>query len=191
LNVRPLLCLAAYNNAVKEALHAVNQLVAAKNPAWTIMAAPAVRINLAEDLAGAPPDVMEFGCEAAVDAYTGRPTIVTINAMEHPWRYAGGHMHMSSPGAYLLGPTYAAHDIGAHWEPIREAARRRTLGNKENYPLFVKMMDLYVGIPDTYIFSSPAMFRRRRYYGGAGEFRYKTYPGGTIGVEYRTPSPMM
>ena len=52
----------------------------------------------------------------------------------------------------------------------------------------VKLWDLFLGVPLTYLFDSPETFLRRRYYGQAGDYRPQKYDG-HYGLEYRVPGP--
>jgi len=179
-------------------------MVYEKNTDWTVIATPVVRIDLVKDMADAPKDVLEFGCEGALDAYTGEPTQVHIRAMEHEYRYAGGHMHFGNPNAIYLHPSYV--NEGTYVQN-RADANRHVLAQTQEFPRLVKMLDLYVGVLDSYLFHDPRMFLRRTHYGKAGEYRIQQYPvtlntaayGQPVhhvtqmvqGLEYRTPSPMM
>jgi hypothetical protein len=130
---------------------------------------PTMRINLKKDLADAPEDVKHFGCEPSYCAYLAKSKIPKINAWEHPWRYAGAHMHFSA-------------------NPVEVASTHKWLKNKANHLLFIRLMDQMVGWPLTAEWPILAQFQRRRYYGQAGEFRPQEYPDGSIGLEYRTPA---
>ena len=70
-------------------------------------------------------------------------------------------------------------------------ANRPWLATPEDKFLFVKLCDLCVGIPLAYLFDDEANVQRRKYYGRAGECRFQTYPDGSFGIEYRTPSPQL
>lgn len=139
-----------------------------KHTGLVVSSVAAVPIAL-DTLVDAPTDVKTFGCDPALDAYTGAETRATINANDHPYRYAGGHLHISSSVSNFDTPAW-----------IKDEAERRR---------FVKMLDLYVGIPLTYWYNDPLQFQRRLFYGKAGEYRFQTYGGRYFGVEYRTPPP--
>lgn len=166
INIKPDRCRQIVTYRMRRAVVAVQH----KLPAgYRLAAIPAVRINLEQDMKNAPEDVKQFGCKPSYDAYELEAKIPPIDAMTHPLRYAGGHLHFGYSGENSLG-----------W-----------MKDKEQHPKFVKMMDLYVGLPLTYLFDSKQTFQRRRFYGQAGEFRSQKYGKGTtqIGVEYRTPGP--
>lgn len=145
-----------------------------------LISVPAVRVNLSE-LVEAPTDVQVFGCKPSVNAYTKLSSIPDIEAMAHPFRYAGGHLHFSFPLAFRSNELLDKHHC---W-----------ILDPENVFLFVKMMDLFVGVPMTYIEANPLNFLRRENYGKAGEFRFQHYSStnhynlGAVGIEYRTLSP--
>ena len=148
---------------------------------YTLSSLPAVPIRLPEDLDGAPEDVRTFGCDPSWNAYTGDCLTVPLDASEHPWRYAGGHMHLSIPTGYKGYTGFDAYQ----W-----------IFNAESIMLFVRMLDLYLGVPLTLWFAKEETFRRREYYGKAGEFRFQEYMKAPatglpayVGVEYRTPGP--
>ena len=145
-----------------------------------LVSVPAVRVALNE-LEDAPPDVQIFGCNPSANAYTKISSVPDINAMTHPFRYAGGHLHFSFP--------YRSRTQNLMWPKDHNWILK-----PENVFLFVKMMDLFVGIPMTYIEANPLNFLRRQNYGKAGEFRFQIYPSsdgqlGGVGIEYRTLSP--
>jgi hypothetical protein len=136
-----------------------------------LVATPTVSIDLKADLKDAPEDVLHFGCDPSFDAYTGKEKCPRVNAWEHPYRYAGGHMHFSATAREIEKGTFG-------W-----------LKKKDNHLLFIRMMDYRVGVPLTIINHGPAQFLRRKVYGQAGEFRPQEYPDGSLGLEYRTPCP--
>lgn len=136
----------------------------AKKHGYKILASPAVRIDL-KDLEGAPEDVLMFGCEPSWDAYTGDVKYVGINALEHEYRYAGGHLH--------IGMTKTVAEEYFPWFLSADAQRA-----------YVKLCDQHVVAPLTYWFPSEGMSLRRRYYGQAGEFRYQNY-GTTRGYSHK------
>jgi len=110
----------------------------------------------------APPDVQRVGCQPAFDAYSD-----------------GGIKEV-------------------HFNPLRQ--RDRVTGfhihmseiPKEQHIVLAKCLDLTVGIPIAYVLDHPDEYKRRRFYGSAGEFRsptYTDYEGRTIqGFEYRVLS---
>lgn len=114
------------------------------------------------EMKDAPEDMKSFGCDPSYDAYALAVKRPDIDALVHPERYAGCHIHYSNEKASFLK-------------------------NKKLVPLAAKMCDLFVGLPTTWITAGEPVFARRQYYGQAGEFRIQSYPDGTEGFEYRTP----
>lgn len=153
--------------SVQEALYGLRQML--RGSGYQLRTAPTVPISIKDDLADAPEDVLHFGCEPSYCAYDGRSKSPQINAWEHPWRYAGAHMHFSASPEELEG--------WASW-----------LKDKPKALGFIRLMDIHVGLPLTRKDPSEAQFMRRQYYGQAGEFRPQHYPDGSIGLEYRTPA---
>jgi hypothetical protein len=151
---------------MQRALQALRRKLA---PQHKLVAAAAVKINLKKDLKGAPEDVMQFGCEPSYCAYELEAKIPLIDAISHPYRYGGAHMHFG-------------------YTPMPQLAWMKT---ESNHPQFIKLMDRYAGIPLSYLFDSKQSFMRRRFYGQAGEYRSQKYGKNLhqVGVEYRTPGP--
>lgn len=102
----------------------------------------------------------EFGCDPDYDAYT-----LTINdtatkeIAKTNFRTAGGHIHIGGNTTDVV------------CDPLMK-------------PMFVYMLDLFVGIPSVLIDNSTQTYRRRKYFGAAGCHRDKPY-----GLEYRVLSP--
>lgn len=124
---------------------------------------PSTNINLAS-LRHAPKDVQTFGCHPSYNAYSMRVVKPEVDAKVHPLRSLSGHFHFSGL-------------------PI--------LDDPNNYPLIIKNLDLYVGVPWTAILHRKEAFApegRRSLYGKAGEFRIQKYPNGQRGLEWRVMS---
>jgi hypothetical protein len=102
----------------------------------------------------------EYGCVSDMNAYTLTENDLPTELIKNTnYRTAGGHIHIGgSPGDAVMNPVLK--------------------------PLFVFMLDLFVGIPGVLIDNSAESFRRRSYFGRAGSFRDKDY-----GLEYRVLSP--
>jgi hypothetical protein len=102
----------------------------------------------------------EYGCVTDMNAYTLTENDLPIDLIKNTnYRTAGGHIHIGgSQGDAVINPVLK--------------------------PLFVFMLDLFVGIPGVLIDNSAESFRRRTYFGRAGSFRDKDY-----GLEYRVLSP--
>lgn len=180
LNVTAFTCRESMALYVMYAQSKIKSILASKG--CRILASPAVHIDLENDMKDAPADVLTFGCDPSWDAYTGEVKTPSIDAMNHEWRYAGGHMHISQ--MYIAAKKSMAHPAWG-WMLKADEARK-----------FIRMCDLYIGLPLTAIFESDECYRRRQYYGQAGEFRFQEYGkevnGGNptyVGLEYRTPGP--
>lgn len=145
----------------------------AKERGLTLVARSAVKIDLAT-LKGAPEDVLRFGCDASNCAYDfveKRPQ----PEIGHQYRYGGGHLHL---GAFT--GTAVKDWRSATGDPV-------WMKDDETAALFIKMCDLKIGYPLTYVYHHKDQFLRRRMYGQAGEFRFQPYNATTFGLEYRTP----
>jgi hypothetical protein len=125
---------------------------------------PAVPVTQ-EEIYTLPPDAAQFGCSPSRNAWKGGAEgLLDVEGLYHLWRYAGGHLWFSDL-------------VGRQWW---------TVHLQES----IKLLDLYVGIPFSYLFSSPAQYQRRILYGRAGEYREKKFLGDTYqGLEYRTLGP--
>lgn len=103
---------------------------------------------------------MIFGCDADEDAFNIGWSSYILDATTHPYRYGGGHIHIS--GNTLV----------------------------EKYPLvLVRLLAILVGnycIQNTPYRKEEKL--RGKYYGKPGKHRIQQYSNGTVGVEYRTPS---
>lgn len=135
-----------------------------------LKAIPAIAADL-QEIEAAPFDVQHFGCDPSWDAYTGNVRIIDVNAWEHPWRYCGGHMHLS-------------HDTSIkEWSPLLDESKYQTL---------VCLLDRLISIPQVILWGNDMAFKRRELYGAPGEFRPQIYADGKAkGLEYRTPGPEM
>lgn len=162
--------------------------------------------------AKAPDDTKTFGCSPSKNAYEpGNTCIPEIDAISHPYRYAGGHLHFSvritpetftklypdeKPKPWETMPT--SHHLDGPYQHVALS---------ENHPLLVKWLDLHVGLPLAVLQAGiPEVFLRRRFYGRAGEYRSQWYEGeqwrepafsgepshhytrfSSAGIEYRVP----
>lgn len=131
-----------------------------------IVLKPSVKVRR-EIILMADPEARRFGCMPDFNAYTGTTNTGEIDATKHPYRYAGGHIHMGISSKYLNAQSY-------------EYRMART---EEGHIELIKLLDLLVGIPSILLDNSEAATRRRSNYGKAGCFRPTPY-----GIEYRTPS---
>ena len=105
-------------------------------------------------------DCMIFGCDADHDAFDFNRKGSTVDAMKHPWRYGGGHLHVSGLDIF-------------HADPVAS----------------IKVLASTVGLA-TVAFSDVTILEKQRtfLYGKPGKYRPQRYPDGSHGIEYRTPS---
>lgn len=152
-------------------------------PGFSFKARSAYPIDLGF-LATAPDDLKEFGCDPSFDAYKkGAPKHPEVDAISHPWRYAGGHMHFGVNKASFERKEYGVDALGKR--------RYEAIFNKDLHPQAIKLLDLYVGVPLTYLTARRSTYQRRKVYGQAGEYRSQVYGETAVGLEYRTPGPEM
>lgn len=150
-------------------------------PGFTFSTSPSVDINPL-DLSDAPEDVVTTGCRPSHNAYTGvvSPPRLDFSPGGHPSRYAGGHIHISTRNQLTWrGLTHE-----------QAAITQNPFFNKGSTPGLVKLLDLYVGLPHALIMGREELWRRRKYYGRAGEYRPGKH-GGFVGLEYRVLPPDM
>jgi len=119
-------------------------------------------------LEAADPEARRFGCAPDFNAYTQSVNTPEMDASRHPFRYAGGHMHLGVANMQYQPP---------HDRYVRMAT------TADGHLKIIKFLDLMVSIPTLLLDNSPAAKRRRSKYGKAGCFRPTPY-----GIEYRTPS---
>jgi hypothetical protein len=97
-------------------------------------------------IADFPDDLKVLGCSPSIDAYAEREKSVGVDPLKTYFRTCGSHLHMSFVDKRGLPPE--------QWSP------------------FIKLADLLLGVPFTYIFGDELEFKRRELYGQAGEFRF-------------------
>jgi hypothetical protein len=106
------------------------------------------------------PNAKDFGCVPDLNAYTLTENDSQIEILKQiNCRMAGGHIHIGG-------------------------INTDTICNPLMKPLFVYMLDLFVGIPAVLIDNSAESYRRRSFFGTAGSYRDTPY-----GLEYRVLSP--
>lgn len=130
-----------------------------------VILAPAAKIRKSV-LKNADPEARIFGCEPDFNAYTLSQNTPEMDASEHPYRYAGGHMHLGISSQYL--------NTGAEFDLAK---------TEEGHIRAIKFLDLMLTIPTMRLDNDPGSKLRRSKYGKAGCFRPTPY-----GIEYRTPS---
>lgn len=102
-----------------------------------------------------------FGCDPDRDAIMDDYHSPEIDVTTHPYRYGGGHLHVSDDNRLI-----------------------------KDYPLpMIRLMAMTVGLYSIQSSAKPELEKLRMYkYGQPGRFRVQNYPNGTSGVEYRSPS---
>ncbi len=101
-----------------------------------------------------------FGCDPDVDAFNVDWLCEIQSTATHPFRYGGGHIHVSGDEVLEIHPIPC-----------------------------VKLFAITVGNYCTAHSTLPNLeAERAKYYGKPGKHRVQHYPDGTSGVEYRTPS---
>lgn len=108
-----------------------------------------------------------FGCDQDFDACNYNAPGKVIDALKHPFRYGGGHLHVSGSAAIKEEPILAV------------------------YSMLLTSGLSYVANSDT-----PELDKQRTYlYGRPGKYRIQEYsklfngmPNTDVGIEYRTPS---
>lgn len=179
LNINPASCIASATEVMRAGLLALEKLAAEQE--LVLAPWPSVRVDLEPLLKTGDPTMFQFGCDPALNAYTRGPCYINLDGASHPFRYAGGHIHFSPDPDPATGRSPA-------WITDPAACYRA-----------VRMLDLFLGLPMAAIFSAPEAFRRRQYYGKAGEFRMQDYGGPPYatygrdeyryGLEYRVLGP--
>jgi hypothetical protein len=101
-----------------------------------------------------------FGCDADEDAIDTGYTCKILNAETHPYRYGGGHIHIS--GEEII-----------ETEPVT----------------VIRLLAIFVGnLCKSLSTNSELEYLRYGQYGRPGRHRIQHYKNGDVGVEYRSPS---
>lgn len=104
----------------------------------------------------------EFGCDPEQNAYTRLQVNAPYCEPGNTFRTGGGHVHVGHQEGSWEFPLVAGAD-GKAW--------------------MIRWMDVFVGVPSVLMDNDPTSQARRRLYGGAGNYREKSY-----GCEYRSMS---
>lgn len=188
LNLSPATCRAFLNEYTKQALRAVKRTLPA---GYSIVAASAMPITKVS-LKGAPKDVLEFGCDPSMDAYTEDTKYSMADAATTFTRFAGGHLHWGGPKTYEYEEaTWPNGYYGTKKMVKRTTKGHPVLSQPELHPQLGRLMDLFIGVPLSVIFNGPEQQIRREFYGQAGEYRTQDYDERTCGFEYRVPPSEM
>lgn len=131
-----------------------------------IVIKPSTRVTK-KVIAEAKPEARIFGCEPDFNAYTCGVNTSEIDATTHPYRYAGGHIHIGISSPYITEK-----------HPEFQIAK-----TEDGHLKAIKFFDYMSGPILMLMDKSPEAKRRRSLYGAAGCFRPTPY-----GIEYRTPS---
>lgn len=108
-----------------------------------------------------------FGCDRDYDAENNNKKSTTINAMKHPFRYGGGHIHVSGSEFIKNEPILAIQSL------------KMTAGLAAVAFSDVPELDK----ARTYLYGRPAKYRPQKY-----SSLFNGIPHTDFGVEYRTPS---
>lgn len=130
----------------------------------TLSMDPCVKVSKAI-IKSADPEARRFGCMPDFNAYTLTVNTPEMDASRHPYRYAGGHIHLGISN------------------PQTKCQRELNMLREEGHIDIVKWLDLIVSIPTFFLNNDESAKIRRTKYGRAGCFRPTPY-----GIEYRTPS---
>jgi hypothetical protein len=163
MNLGVTTCREYFTDNVYRCLHKAIEIIGIANK---IVLKPSVKVRK-EIILMADPEARRFGCMPDFNAYTRTTNTGEIDATKHPYRYAGGHIHIGISSKYLNKDSY-------------EYQMAKT---EEGHIEIIKLLDLIVGIPSVLLDNSESSIRRRSQYGKAGCFRPTPY-----GIEYRTPS---
>lgn len=175
INPLPAACRAIFGNNVRGLLNTALSILRPKG--LGLAHKTFFEVDL-DELADAPPDVVEFGCNPSFDAWNnGIPRMVNLSGRHFSRRMTGGHLHLTDDGNNL--PETAV------------------LRDPEKYPVLVQKFDEYLGLLLSAVYDNPEQWERRKFYGAAGDYRPQRhvsptmYPGDKeyvyLGVEYRTP----
>lgn len=148
------------------AVHCWRKLFKALPVDHKVILRPSVEVQK-EVIDNAHPEARVFGCMPDFNAYTCTTNTAEMDASNHPYRYAGGHMHFGTSSPYLN----------------QEHEEFKIAKTEDGHLRAVKFLDLFVTLPTLLLDNEPGAARRKEKYGKAGCFRPTPY-----GIEYRTPS---
>lgn len=108
-----------------------------------------------------------FGCDPDRDAWNKNKKGKKVNALKHPERYGGGHVHISGSKQIIENPILA-----------------------------IQCLTISLGLAAVGYSDTPELDKKRTFlYGVPGKYRYQEYnelfnniPYTNVGIEYRTPS---
>ena len=160
----PVVCRVYFIMSIKNILNEVQRDIGINK----IVLKPSVKVYK-DILDNAHPEAKIFGCMPDYNAYTLSVNTPPMNAERHPYRYAGGHIHIGLIRTNKISPQYKR--------------QQDILENEEEHLEWIKSLDFFVNLLTLPLDDSPAARRRRSKYGKAGCFRPTPY-----GIEYRSLS---
>lgn len=166
INVPEDTCRETVCHYLRLSLKRAHKEIAKKGTAHKLILRPSVRVSQGV-LDSADPEARRFGCMPDFNAYTCTQNMPEMDASRHPYRYAGGHIHIGVSSDYLQA------DNGEF----------KIAKTEEGHLRIIKFIDYLCGLMLVLMDRGPAAKRRRTKYGNAGCFRPTPY-----GIEYRTPS---
>lgn len=137
---------------------------------WGLRAPAAVLVDHIQVMRDAPADVQQVGCNPSYNAYGAWGDAQSAQWLPqiNPERMFSGHLHFSG----------LVNEYSCNTDTHNPAAVVERL----------RLLDLLVGVPMTYIFQDEKeVFIRRQFYGLAGEYRLPKYQYDAAGMEWRTP----
>lgn len=181
INSVPVTCRKHMQMSMAVAMNSIDEILKTlNNNGYDLRVTVEPTIKLSEEvLKNLPTQAAVFGCDADLDIY-GEATNNIPDAKEHPYRYAGGHLHMSFGYAKGMPSGF----IQAYTNEIFNTLESRLEWFQEHRYELTTLYDRTVGLATTAINKSVGESLRRKVYGQAGRIRVQPYGG----IEYRTPS---
>lgn len=146
---------------------ALGRVIKALPVGHRLLAKSAVSVDLEKIKNEGPADLLRAGCDPSLNARS-RKVVPPPNYADSPLRFAGGHLHFSvDPNGLTM----------AYFTP-------------NVFPHIVRLMDIFLGLPFQFLFGDREEVKERnKTYGRPGEYRVQQYPGGYVGLEYRSLGP--
>jgi hypothetical protein len=166
MNIGASYCRELITDNIRKCLQRAVRTIEKNGGNYYIVLKPSVKVDK-KVILNADPEARRFGCMPDFNAYTRTTNTNEIDATNHPFRYAGGHIHLGISSPYLK----------------KNSKEHKVAKTEEGHLRVIKLLDLVLGIPCLLLDNSPEAIRRRSEYGKAGCFRPTPY-----GIEYRTPS---
>jgi hypothetical protein len=163
MNVPASTCRESLSYYIRTCLRKANDKIGKKH---SIVMQPSIRVKQSV-LNNADPEARIFGCAPDFNAYTLGQNTPEMDASRHPYRYAGGHIHLGISSPYLR----------------KDSIQYQLAKTEEGHIKTIKFIDYLTGAILVMMDKGVHAKRRRTKYGTAGCFRPTPY-----GLEYRTPS---